>query len=74
MNLLKIQDNTTKLVKGKSKTAQELKMDIEAIKATWSDTILEKENQGKRIGIIDISITKKTQEMEEKISGIEDTW
>jgi hypothetical protein len=34
---------------------------------------LEMENLGKRSGIADLSITNRTQEIEERISGVEDT-
>jgi hypothetical protein len=36
-------------------------------------TTLEIENLGKRSGVIDSSITNRTQEIEERISGAEDT-
>jgi hypothetical protein len=34
---------------------------------------LEMENQGKRSGITDVSITNRIEEIQEKISGVEDT-
>jgi hypothetical protein len=43
-------------------------MEIEAIKKTQMET-----NLGKRTGSTDASISKRIQEMEERISGIEDT-
>ena len=48
-------------------------VEIGAIKKTQTDGILELENLGKRIGTMDASITKRIQEMEERISGIEAT-
>ena len=40
---------------------------------TLTKTTLELENLGKRLGVIDASITNRIQEMEEIISGAEDT-
>ena len=45
----------------------------ETMKKTQLEEILGMENLGKRTGMIDISITNRIQEMEERISGIEDT-
>ena len=47
-------------------------MKIEAMKNTQTEETLEMENLGKRTGTTDASITNRTQ-MEERISGIEDT-
>ena len=55
-----------------NKTIQDLKMEIEAIKKTQVEATLEMENLGKRTGTTDASITNRIQEMEERISGIED--
>ena len=44
MNPLKIQENLIKQVKEMNKTVQDLKMEIEAIKKTQSEEILEMEN------------------------------
>ena len=55
-----------------NKTIQDLKMEIET-KTSQEETILELENLGKRSGAIDTSITNRIQEIEEKISGAEDT-
>ena len=46
---------------------QDLKMEIEAIKKTQTEAILEMENIGKGTGTTDTSITNNIQEMEEKI-------
>jgi hypothetical protein len=46
---------------------------IEGIKKTQTEEILEMENVGKRTGATDASITNRIQEMEERISGVEDT-
>jgi hypothetical protein len=48
-------------------------MEIETIKKSQRETILEIENLGKRSGVIDASITNPIQETEERISGAEDT-
>jgi hypothetical protein len=48
-------------------------MEIETIKTSQRKTTLEIENLGKRPGVIDVSITNRIQEIEERISGAEDT-
>ena len=48
-------------------------MEIETIKKSQGKTIPEMENLGKRSGVIDASITKRLQEIKERISGAEDT-
>ena len=48
-------------------------MEIEAIKKSQRETTLELENLGNRSGVIDASITKIIQEIEERISDAEDT-
>ena len=52
---------------------QDLKLEVETIKKTQMEATLDMENLGKRSGTIDVSITIKIQEIEERISGIEDT-
>ena len=52
---------------------QDLKMEIETIKKSQRKTTLELGNLGKRSGVIDVSITNRIQEMEERISEAEDT-
>ena len=56
-----------------SKTIQYLKMEIETIKKSQRETILELENIGKRSRVTDASINNRIQEIEERISGAEDT-
>ena len=51
----------------------DLKVEIEAIKKTQTNGILEMENLGKRTGPTDANITNRIQKMKERISGIEDT-
>jgi hypothetical protein len=48
-------------------------MEVETLKKSQSKTDLEIENLGKKSGDIDGSITNRIQEIEEKISGAEDT-
>jgi hypothetical protein len=48
-------------------------MELETIKKSQRETILEIENLGKRSGVIDASITNRIQEIEERISGVKDT-
>jgi hypothetical protein len=60
-------------VKELNKTTWDLKMEIETIKKSQRETILEIENLRKRPGVIDASITNRIQEIEERISGTEDT-
>ena len=53
-NKNKIQESTIKQVKDMNKTVQVLKREIEAIKKTQTEAILEMENLGKRTGTIQI--------------------
>ena len=48
-------------------------MEVETLKKPQRETTLERENQGKMWGVIDASITSRIQEIEERISGAEDT-
>ena len=48
-------------------------MEIETIKKSQRETTLNIENLGKRPGVIDASITNRIQEIEERVSGAEDT-
>ena len=57
----------------RKKTVQDLKTEIEAIKKTQTKGILGMENLGKRTGTREASITNRIQEMEERVSGVEDT-
>jgi uncharacterized coiled-coil protein SlyX len=60
-------------VKELNKTIQEQNMEIETIKKSQIRTILEIENLGKISGVIHASITNRIQEIEERISGTEDS-
>ena len=48
-------------------------MEVETIKKLQRETTLEIENLGKKSGAIYASISNKIQEIEERISGAEDT-
>ena len=52
---------------------QDLKMEVETIKKTQREKSLEIETLGKKSGAIDASISNIIQEMEERISGVEDS-
>ena len=56
-----------------NKTIQDLKREVDTIKKTQSEANLEIENLGKKSGTIDASISNRIQEMEERISGAEDS-
>jgi chromosome segregation ATPase len=71
--LKELLEHTMKHVKKTNKTVQDLKMEIEATKKIELEATLETENLGKRTETIDTSIINRIQEMEQKISGIEDT-
>ena len=48
-------------------------MEVETIKETQRETILEIETLGNKSGTIDVSISNRIQEMEERISGAGDS-
>ena len=52
---------------------QDLKTEIETIKKTQTEEILEMENLSKWSGTTDASTTNRIQETEERISGVEIT-
>jgi hypothetical protein len=72
-SLKEIQENTGKQVMELNKVTQGLKVEVETIKKTQMEANLEIKNLRKRPGIIDVSITNRIQEIEERISGVEDT-
>jgi predicted ribosome quality control (RQC) complex YloA/Tae2 family protein len=49
------------------------KMEVGTIKKTQSEAMLEIETLGKKSGTINVSISNRIQEMEERISGAEDS-
>ena len=56
-----------------NKTIQDIKMEVETIKKSQRKTTLETEVLGKKSRAIDISITNRIQEIEERTSCAEDT-
>jgi prefoldin subunit 5 len=60
-------------VKELNKTIQDLKLEVEIINKIQRETTLEIETLAKKSGTIDSSISKRIQEMEERISGTEDS-
>ena len=56
-----------------NKTIQDLKMEMEAINKSQSETTLDIENLEKKSGVIDASVKIRFQEIEERISGAQDT-
>jgi methyl-accepting chemotaxis protein len=60
-------------VKELNKAIQDSKVGVvETLKKTQMEVNLEMENLGKRSGITDVSITSRIQEIEERISSVED--
>jgi chromosome segregation ATPase len=72
-SLKEILENTSKQVKELNKTTENLKIEVKTIKKSQRETTLEIENLGKKSGAIDASIRNRIQEIEERISGAEDT-
>jgi predicted nucleic acid-binding Zn-ribbon protein len=54
-------------------TIQDLKMEVETMKKTQRETTLKIETLRKKSETIDMSISNRIQEMEERISGAEDS-
>ena len=52
-----------------NKTIIDLRREVDTIKKTQRETTLEIETLGKKSGTIDMSISNRIQEMEERISG-----
>ena len=52
---------------------QDLRMEVETIKKSQREITLEIENLGKKSGAIEASITNRIQDIEERISGEEDS-
>jgi SMC interacting uncharacterized protein involved in chromosome segregation len=72
-SLKELQEKTTKQVMELNKTIQDLKREVDTIKKTQSEATLEIETLGKKSGTIDVSISNRIQEMEERISDAEDS-
>jgi chromosome segregation ATPase len=71
-SLKELQESTMKQVKELNKNTQDLKMEVETIKKSQKTTV-KIENLGKNSGHIYASITNIIQEIEERISGAEDS-
>jgi hypothetical protein len=56
-----------------NKIIQDLKREVESIKKTQNVTMLEIKTLGKKSGTLDMSISNRIQETEERISGVEDS-
>jgi hypothetical protein len=56
-----------------NETILDIKRKVDKIKKTQIEATLEIETLGKKYGIIDMSISNRIQEMEERISGAEDS-
>jgi chromosome segregation ATPase len=67
------QKNTSKQVMEMNKTILDLKREVDTIKKIQSEATLEIEDLGKKSGTIDVSISNRIQEMEERTSGSEDS-
>jgi chromosome segregation ATPase len=67
------QENTSKQVMEINKTILDLKREVYTIKKTQSEATLEIETIGIKSGTIDVSISNRIQEMEERISGAKDS-
>lgn len=70
--LKEIQENIIKQLKKMKKIVQDVEMEIEAIKKTWTKAVLEMAHLEKRIGTMHRRITNRIQEMEKRIWGLED--
>jgi chromosome segregation ATPase len=67
------EENTSKQVMEMNKTILDPKREVDTIKKTQSEATLEIETLGKKSGTIDANINNRIQEMEERISGAEDS-
>jgi hypothetical protein len=72
-SLKELQEKKPKQVMELNKTIQDLKMEVKTMKKTQREATLEIETLGKKSGTIDVSIRNRIQEMEERISGAEDS-
>jgi chromosome segregation ATPase len=71
--LKELQKNTTKQVMDLNKTIQDLKREVDTIKKTQSEATLKIETLGKKSRTIDVSISNRIKETEERISGAENS-
>ena len=68
--LKELQENTNNQVKELNKPIQDLKVEVETIKKSQSETSLDIENLGKYSGVIDASINNRIQEIEPQVLKI----
>jgi predicted nucleic acid-binding Zn-ribbon protein len=68
-----LKENTNKQEKELNKTIQDLKIEVKTIKKSQRETTLKIENLEKKSGANDASITNRIQEIQERITGREDT-
>ncbi|KAL6083568.1 hypothetical protein STEG23_000641 [Scotinomys teguina] len=66
-------ESQEKVAKQMKKTVQDLRIEIETIKKTQTEAMLEIEDLTKQTGTTDTSITNRMQEMEQRVSDAEDT-
>jgi chromosome segregation ATPase len=71
--LIEKQANTSKQMMEMNKNILDLKRQVDTIKKIQSDTTLGIETLGKKSRTIDASIRNRIQEIEERISGVEDS-
>jgi hypothetical protein len=71
--IIEKQENTSKQKTEMNKNILDLKREVDTIKKTQSEATLGIETLGKKSGTIDASISSRIQEMEERISGAEDS-
>ena len=71
--LIEKQENTSKQVMEMDKTILHLKGEVDTIKKTQNEATLEIETLGKKSGTIDVSMSNRIQEIEERISGAKDS-
>jgi chromosome segregation ATPase len=67
------QENTSKQVMEMNKIILDLKREVDTIKKSQSEAMLEIETLAKKSGTINVSISNRIQEMEERISDTEDS-
>lgn len=71
-SLKEIYENTNKQWKGKNKTIQDLKVEIVSVKKTHTEGNLEVKTLWTQTGTTVASFTNRTEEIEERILGVED--
>jgi chromosome segregation ATPase len=72
-SLKELQENQTKKLMELNKTIQDLKREVDTINKTQIEATLEIETLGKKSGTIDASISNRIQEIDERVSGAEDS-